>query len=137
MSKGGNILRLIDIVLILLFGFVSISEISNRSRIQLPKSTETPATPPDHEKILIVGVSPQGTYLVGNESSMLNTAQELHAYLLIEKQKALQKNAKLRVRVRPSWNTPIQHAMAVAAICDQLSLQKGLDVRRTKSKGGG
>lgn len=134
--KGGNILRLIDIVLILLFGFISISEVSHRSQIQLPQSTETPQSPPDKEAIIIVGISKDGQYLVGNESHALNTLQELQSYLLGEKQKAVQTNRSLRVRVRPNWNTPIEHAMMVAAVCDQLSLPKGLDVRRINNKGG-
>ena len=61
MSKGGNILRLIDIVLILLFGFISISEVSQRSRIRLAESTETPQSPPDKEEIIVVGISPEGS----------------------------------------------------------------------------
>jgi biopolymer transport protein ExbD len=136
MSNGGNMLRLIDIVLILLFGFISISEVSHRSKIQLAKSTETPPTPPDNETIIVVGVSPKGAYLVDNESLLLSTAQELRDYLMYEKLKAAETNTRLKVRVRPNWNTPIEHAMAVAAICDQLQLPKGLDVRRAKKQGG-
>ncbi|MFQ5631271.1 MAG: ExbD/TolR family protein [bacterium] len=136
MNKGGNILRLIDIVLILLFGFISISEVSHRSKIRLPNSTETPQTPPDREEIIIVGISSQGDYLVGNESFILSTVNELQNYLKKEKTKAVRAKKSIRVRVRPNWNTPVEHAMAVAAICDQLQLPKGMDVRRTDSKGG-
>lgn len=136
MSKGGNILRLIDVVLILLFGFISISEVSHRSKIQLPKSTETPTTPPDKETIIVVGVSPKGAFLVNNESSLLSSAQELRDFLTLEKQKAVKAKARLKVRVRPNWNTPVEHAMTVAAICDQLQLPKGLDVRRAQVLGG-
>lgn len=136
MSKGGNILRLIDIVLILLFGFISISEVSQRSRVRLAESTETPQSPPDQEAIIVVGISPEGSYLVGNESNALTSLQELQDYLLGEKRKAVQTNKSVRVRVRPNWNTPIEHAMMVAAVCDQLQLAKGLDVRRIAGNGG-
>lgn len=136
MSRSGNILRLIDIVLILLFGFISISEVSQRSRIDLAKSTETPLTAPDPETILVVGVAPDGTFLVGNESFVIRTPRELREYLRKEQEEARRKKKVLRVRVRPNWNTPVQHAMVVAAICDQLNLPKGMDVRRITRREG-
>ena len=135
MNQGGMLIRLIDIVFILLFGFISISEISDRSKIALPKSENMPQTPPDTEKILIVGVAEDGGYLVENERVKFATPLELKTYLQAEKDKASEAGSDLRVRVRPNWNTPIKFTMYVASICDELSLTKGMDVKKAGRSG--
>ncbi len=135
MSRGGMMIRLIDVVFILLFGFIAISEVTDRSKIELPKSENTPKTPPDREKLLIVGVADDGSYLVDNEMVRLTSPKELYNYLATKKEKAGGDAAGLLVRVRPNWNTPIKYTMLVASICDKLNIVKGMDVKRTGRSG--
>ena len=58
MGQGSMLLRLIDVVLILLFGFIAISEITFQSKVDLPKSNETPPSYPDKEEIIFIGILP-------------------------------------------------------------------------------
>lgn len=132
MKKGGMLIRLIDVVLILLFGFISISEISEKTLIELPASTEIPPSLPDKEEIVIVGVAMNGIYLLENETVHISAPQDLLSYLQAEKATALASGTNLRVRVRPHRDTPIKYTMRVAAICDQLNIAKGMDVRRVQ-----
>jgi biopolymer transport protein ExbD len=130
MGTGGTLIRLIDVVFILLFGFISISEISERSKIELPKSKETPPSNPDKEQVLFVGISAEGNYLLENENLVISSPQQLYDYLGEQVRKANQAGRDFRVRIRSNWNTPIKFTMAAADICDHLNIPKGIDVRR-------
>lgn len=123
-------IRLIDVVFILLFGFISISEISERSKVDLPKSTETPPSNPDKERVFFLGIDQQGHYLVENESKTLAGARELFFYLREKSGAVRDQGESLRVRIRSNWDTPIKYTMAAADICDNLGIVKGIDVRR-------
>lgn len=130
MPAGGTLIRLIDVVFILLFGFISISEINEKSRIELPESSETPPSKPDRERVLFVGINSQGQYLVENESKMISNIETLYSYLSDEARAALRDGDKLRVRIRSNYDAAIKYTMAAADICDQLQIPKGIDVRK-------
>jgi len=55
-SKGGLIVRLIDIVLILLLGFLQISDIVHKNQIKLPGPTGTRRNLSERSKILPIDV---------------------------------------------------------------------------------
>jgi len=133
MGTSGTLIRLIDIVFILLFGFISISEVSEKSQIELPKSSETPPSNPDKEKVLFVGINSDGYYLIENEAKALQTPRDLYAYLRQAVQEAVGNGDDLRVRIRSNWDTPIKFTMAAADICDHLNIRKGIDVQRVAS----
>ncbi len=130
MGNSGSLIRLIDIVFILLIGFISISEINERSRIKLPESAETPPSNPDKERVVFVAIDSTGGYLVENETQLISDAQTLYHYLKNKTQESVSQNEELRVRIRSNFNTPIKYTMAAADICDELGIPKGIDVRR-------
>ncbi|HEX9654838.1 MAG TPA: biopolymer transporter ExbD [bacterium] len=135
MGNSGSLIRLIDVVFILLFGFISISEINERSRIKLPESVETPPSNPDKEHVLFVAIDSAGLYLVENETQIISDAPTLYNYLKTKTQESLSHNEELRVRIRSNFNTPIKYTMAAADICDNLNIPKGIDVRRVGNGG--
>lgn len=123
---SGGVLRLIDVVFIVLFGFISIAKINERSRIELPQSTETPPSNPDKEQVIFVGIDSEGNYLVDNETKLIDSAATLYQYL----SDASNNGADIRVRIRSNFDTPIKYLIAAADMCDQLNLPKGIDVQR-------
>ncbi|MFQ5650787.1 MAG: ExbD/TolR family protein [bacterium] len=127
-------IRLIDLVFILLFGFISISEVSEKTKVELPKSTETPLSNPDREQVCFVGIDRSGLYLVENESTAISGAQALYTYLRKKVREAAERREELRVRIRSNWDTPIKYTMAAADICDNLGIVKGIDVRRISDR---
>ncbi|MBN1351369.1 hypothetical protein JXJ21_18270 [candidate division KSB1 bacterium] len=128
MIKGGIILRLIDVVLILLFGFISISEISRQSKIALPKGENIPLSNPDTEAILIIGITQNGDYLVENEGESITGMLQLKNYILFKQQEFVEKNAKIRIRIRSNFNAPVKYAIILANLCDDLNIPKSIDV---------
>jgi biopolymer transport protein ExbD len=128
MSQGGIVIRLIDVVLILLFGFISISEISSKSLVNLPKSSQTNYLLPDKENLLIIGITTDGMYLVENEDEIITNFNSLKFYIVSKNDENILNKIETRVRIRSNWDTPIKHTLALANLCDYLGIPKGIDV---------
>lgn len=131
MQKSGFVVRFVDVVLILLFGFISISSV-RATEIDLAESTETPAPAPDTEEVVFVGIRPDGTYLVDEESRALVGARQLFDFLASESQRLGER--PVTVRIRASHDTPMRFLVDAARVTDQLGLPKSLEVRMA---GGG
>ena len=128
MGKPGYILRFVDIVLILLFGMISVSRIEP-SDIQPPESTEARDKPVVQKRVLFVGVEAKGTLHVGEENRVLGSLSDLSTFL----QDNIEQHgrASLKVRIRSSHKAPMRYLMRIAAVCDNLGLQKSIEVETT------
>lgn len=136
MDGGGMMIRLIDVVLILLFGFISISEVSDKADIHLPTSKRTPIQSPAQEEIVVVGITQQGLFILKHGRIQLESTEELEQYLTQLQTRATAAGGTFRVRVRPHKDTPIRYTMQVASICDKLHIPKGIDVKKIEEKQG-
>ena len=127
--SAGMIVRMIDIVMILLFGFICTAELSSQSRIELPTTVELPPSNPDPEVVVFVGVTPEGNYLLGDEHRATPDLGLLETFLTIKKNELALTRYKMRVRLRANYNTPIRFVMQAADICDRIEVLKTVDVR--------
>jgi biopolymer transport protein ExbD len=132
-SSSGMIMRLIDIVLLLLFGFISISQINRKSLIALPKSAAVPLAVPDREEVVFVGVMPDGTFLVENETRSIVDPRVLQVYLRQTQAKLAAQKTRMRVRIRANWDVPMTHVFRAVSSCETLKLPTGLDVIRASN----
>ena len=128
MGNSKLIIRLIDVVFILLFAFISVSQIDSLAIIEPPKSSEASNGAPQSTQTIVVGVTKDGTYLVENGNTILRTIASLRRYLVNVKNETLRMKKQLGVRIRADWNSPVEYGLAVAALCRELGLEKGLDV---------
>ena len=128
MQKSGFVVRFVDVVLILLFGFISISSV-RASEIDLPESTETPAPPPATEDVIFVGIRSDGTYLVDDERAEVRRARELLRFL--DSELARVGDGPVKVRIRASRDTPMRYLVDAARVCDELGVDKALEVQMT------
>ena len=126
MKRGGFLIRFVDVVLILLFGFIIISDIDEDSQIVLPKSTETPPLPPDFEELVFIGITNEGVYLLEEETIAVTSIPELERYLIQKKERY---GEYLKVRIRSNYDTPVYYAIVAARICDNHAITKALDVQ--------
>ena len=126
MRKSGFIVRFVDVVLILLFGFISISSV-RATEIELPESTETPPPLPESEEVMFVGIRPDGTYLVDEERQEIRGAGNLLRFVASEVQEL--GDRPLKVRIRASHDTPMRYLVDAARVCDELGLPKSIEVR--------
>ena len=137
MYKSTIIIRLIDIVLLLLFGFMVISEIDRKSPITLPHSNVPIETKIDKEELLIVGLlmdeDSSLVILIEGENRLVPDLLTLEEIVLSEKRRFKSLNKELRVRIRSSWNLPIKHTMRVANFCQHEQIPVGMDVQSMSS----
>jgi len=124
------IIRLIDVVLLLLFGFISISQITKKSVIALPRSVSVPLAVPDREEVVFVGVMRDGTFLVDNETRSVGDPAVLQIYLRQTQAALARQKTIMRVRIRANWDVPMTHVFKAVAACEALKLPSGLDVIR-------
>ena len=132
MGKSGFVVRFVDVVLILLFGFISISSV-RATEIDLAESAETPPPLPVTEEVLFVAIRPDGTYLVDDESVELRGAQALLDFLSSEIQRL--GDRPVTVRIRASHDAPMGYLVDAARVADQLGLPKALEVRMAGGAG--
>jgi len=130
---SGLIIRLIDVVFLLLFGFISISQLNQRSMIRLPQSGEVPPAMPDREEVVFVGVLPGGEFLVENESAVIRDVATLERYLQNKQNELAQRDRAMRVRVRANWDVQMTHVFKAVGSCQRLSIPTGLDVVRVNA----
>ena len=127
MRNGRYLVRFVDVVLILLFGFISISQVQKRSVVSPPKSSETAKTPADEVTDVFVSITDTGSYLVDNETRALETMDALTQF--VEQKKQQYGADRMKIRIRSDDTAPIQYAIALAEICDNAGVEKALDVR--------
>lgn len=129
MNNGGMIVRLIDICMILLFGFICCAELS-QSEIVLPKTVELPPGNPDPEVVVFVGIQKNGLYLFGKDGQhQAYNTQVLESYIQREKSRVEAAGHRIRVRLRANHDTPMKFVMAAADVCDRIDVLKTVDVR--------
>lgn len=123
------IVRLIDVCMILLFGFICCSELS-QSEIVLPKTVELPPVNPDPEVVVFVSIWKDGLYEFGKDQAFkAYNPQVLESYIQREKDRVARVGHKIRVRLRANHDTPVKYIMAAADICDKIDVTRTVDVR--------
>lgn len=128
MAKSTLMIRMIDIVFILLFAFIAVSQIGSSSAIEPPKSTEAMESAPDDAHTIIIGVTKDGTYPVDSGNMVLTNIYEVKRYLTRKANQAASERAQLGVRIRADWDSSVEQGLAVARLCRDLGISKGLDV---------
>ena len=128
MSKGNLMIRMIDIVFILLFGFIAVSQISTAEELVPPKSSEAEESAPEGTEVLLVEVRNNGTYAISDRQMTFSRLAQLKAYLAGAAREARAKDVQLGVRIRASWDSPVEYGLQVAKACSELGIPKGLDV---------
>jgi biopolymer transport protein ExbD len=130
--KRGTILRLIDVVFILLFGFLSISEINRRGIFQLPKKSEV-ETEESVPISIVVEISKNGDFICGNEKLVLDNDEPgerielLRGYIQEEYNERADKEGVF-VEIRSDREAAIQHAVDVKDVCDNLGIVSSIGV---------
>ena len=102
--------------------------------IEPPKSTEATEGVPEGAHVLVIGVTQQGTFSVGSGELILKNKQELYRYLSQQDQQIRAMDLQTGVRIRADFNAEVDHALAVAKICRNLGIAKGLDVVKLEAK---
>ncbi|MBN1351370.1 biopolymer transporter ExbD [candidate division KSB1 bacterium] len=125
MDKSGLLIRLIDIVLIILLGFLTISDFSLKTQIKLPTGGNDEKK--YEEKIITVRIIDRQTYYIeeeGDDIRMVRELKTLETHLANRKEENRNKSTRLIVVVEPFIETEIQLTVDVLDICERLKIDK-------------
>lgn len=131
MSQTGYLLRFVDIVLILLFGFICISSI-DPSPVDPPESSEAPKKEIERTQIVYVDITDTGRFIVEDGERSLGSLSDLQEYLQRRRQDV--GNGSLKVRLRSSRTAPILYLMQAAKMCDEMGITKSMEVEVNRSR---
>lgn len=134
MNKKGIIVRLVDVVLNLLFGFMCISQVQKHSQIQIAESKEFEVSRIDKEEIVFIGITNDGKFLVEDEQMVISNLSELQNYIIMKRNELTALKLKMRIRIRSNWDTPIKYSFWISELCDRVGVAKGLDVKKVEKK---
>jgi len=128
MGKSSLMIRMIDVVFILLFGFIAISQIDSMTLIDPPKSTEASDSVPENANTIVIGVKNDGSFHVDGGLLAMTRIEQVQQYIFDKVQQAESKGNIIGVRIRADWNSPVEQGLAVVRLCRDLGIAKGLDV---------
>lgn len=133
MSKVGIVVRLIDIVLNLLFGFMCISTIERKSPVKLPQSDLPVQSQIQKEQLLVISINQQEQFLIESENMILPNFDAVKNLILTRNESFKKLDRTMKVRIRSYWNLPIRYTMRIANFCRDENIPVGMDVESISS----
>lgn len=134
MKSGGLIIRLIDVVLIILLGFLNISDFMLKAQIKLDTgNSETQEETQSH--LYFLNVMPEGEYTVEDteiERTLLfsivkqenEEMNDLERFLVGEFYKNNANNIDMVLVIKSDPETKIQHTIDVLDICEKYKIPR-------------
>lgn len=136
MASRGFLIRFIDIGLIVLFGFLMISDIEASSRVELASAggdeEEVAPDEPDERQLIFVTVRPDGAFLLSEPDSLAPAAglvrgtEGLAGALTARRERHEAAGAETVVVIQPDPDSAVQFTVDVMDVADRLSLTKSL-----------
>lgn len=136
MATRGFLIRFIDIGLIVLFGFLMISDIESLSRVDLAgaqqQEIEEPADDPEERGLILVEVAPDGRFVISDpaapEAGLVVAANSESLAQELRSRRAVNDAAALEtiVLIQPDLASAVQFTVDVMDVCDRLSIAKSL-----------
>jgi Biopolymer transport protein ExbD/TolR len=135
MQRKGYMIRFIDIGLIILFGFLMISDLTVISQIQLPGSEQDSPVDPPATDVRMIGVviEEAGIYRVHDMATdtplFVNIEQiadlEVLVDRLIKEHEAV--GGEIEVVIEPHPNAVMQRLVDVHDLCERLGVKKNIN----------
>ncbi len=146
-KKSGIIIRLVDVILIILFGFLMIAKIQQQVDIALPQSQGDNSTPDTDSKYYDVFVYRDGTIADGSNTLLAKmplkdreTSRAQEEYEQLQRRIGFANKAKKIVVIRSQFDAPVQYTVDLLDICKKLDMPKSIRCLETipdKPKSGG
>jgi biopolymer transport protein ExbD len=116
-----------------LFGFMCISTIESQKRVELPQSTEIPATPPDTLENVTVSIDVRGQFFIRGEVTS-SGYQDVEQYIHKAQATASASKKGLRLRIRADRSAPMHTVKWLTELCDALQIERSLIVVRNREQ---
>jgi biopolymer transport protein ExbD len=134
MTSRGFLIRFIDIGLIVLFGFVMISDIESLSQVELSRAAEAQEVDEDETEraFVTVAIAPDGSFAVADPATgdvmaagvdRVDVLTELLRRIKLDQEAA---DRELVVLISPHEASIVQRTVDVMDVCDRLDVGKSL-----------
>ncbi|MBN2008771.1 biopolymer transporter ExbD [candidate division KSB1 bacterium] len=137
MNKGGLLIRLIDVAMIILFGFIIISRLK-MSEIELP-STAQQATVVERHIVKVKVIRDNATKIdryefIDNSNGSVSVKQpeELESILVGQYETDRNADVQLVVLIEPERESMIQHTVDVLDMCTKHGIPKNITYESPK-----
>ncbi len=134
MRRRGYLLRFIDLGLIILFGFLMISDITVISQLSLPGKSDAAAEPPAEEQVYLgVSILTDGQFQILNLEDRselhvnINSMEELEFVLKTLRDQHRDAGMELNLLIEPAPESPMQKLVDVLDVCERLKIQKNIN----------
>ncbi len=133
MRKNTFLIRFIDVGLIILFGFIIISDITVRSQIELPGSDPTDQQEERDLVLFVINIDPDHQYRLSDfvESSIIGTYQGIESLeaALRSLNRDIRSQGKSPVALlEPDDSVTMQRLIDILDLCDQIGIPKNVNV---------
>ena len=135
MRNSSFLIRFIDIGLIILFGFVIISDITVRSHIDLPSSDPDDEITENRElSLIVINIEPDGIYRLSDYHTSTfwgeyPSLQMLEIVLRDLKQYFIDEGESPVALIEPHDEITMQSLIDVMDLCDRLGIPKNINVQ--------
>ncbi len=138
MVSRGYLIRFIDIGLIVMFGFIQISDIESLAQVELEAARTGPAPvdstgAPRARVVIVVGIAPDGRFSVSAAATGAVFARDLTTTALLSSTLRAERDARVGERrevvviIRPHEASVVQRTVDVMDVCDRLGLRQSLE----------
>lgn len=129
MGKGSVIIRLIDIALTVLFGFICIADIEQKTQIKLPAKTTAVSTQQQLKTISVVIFEGPMFHLMDGATLVfshgdINVVEQQMVNMSLD---YASRNEEVVFLIQPDPNSPIQLMVNVLDICERNQLSKSIN----------
>ena len=119
-------IRLIDVALIILLGFIAISRLKSEY-VDLPSAGDLDEQMKRHHQAQIYVYKNYSTLVDGGERWKCTTLQKLENILISHKERHAKHSAKLVVTIEPQKSCIMQNLVDVLDICQRNNIHKNLN----------
>ena len=127
MLKGGMIIRLIDVVLITLLGFLGITDFEVKSQIKLPSAADNDQQEIKQQFIFLdIKDNQQFDVVDGQNTKEIEGINELEDFLVKLNNHYIQNYKQMIVVIEPGLETVVQTTVDVMDICEKHNILKNL-----------
>jgi biopolymer transport protein ExbD len=127
MLKGGMIIRLIDVVLITLLGFLGITDFEVKSQIKLPSAADNGQQEIKQQFIFLdIKDNQQFDVVDGQNTKEIEGINELEDFLVKLNNHYIQNYKQMIVVIEPGLETVVQTTVDVMDICEKHNILKNL-----------
>lgn len=129
MSKGGMIIRYIDIALTVLFGFIAISDLEIKTQIRLPSELSAITKPTQINTVSIIVLEGSRYTLMEADKPIISdtTLERVEDALLEVRKRYVAQQQDVLVLIQPDPNSPIQLTVNVLDVCERNHIAKNIN----------